>query len=146
MKKRIVFISVSFALILCFIWGNSLLSPDFSARISQAVGELLARLFGKGDGGTTLGGLPVRKVAHFVEFLALGAVASLLLRAIVPSWKIRLSAEAFVGLLVPVIDETLQIFSGRGSSVRDIWIDIFGYVFGCALVYLGEFLLEKIKH
>ncbi len=135
-----------FALILCFIWGNSLLSPDFSARISQAVGELLARLFGKGDGGATLGGLPVRKVAHFVEFCALGAVASLLLRATVPSWLIRLSTEAFVGLLVPVIDETLQIFSGRGSSLRDVWIDVSGYVFGCALIYLCVFLIEKIKN
>lgn len=146
MKRKIIFISVMFALIICFIWGNSLLSPDLSARLSQAVGELLASVLGEGDGGATVGGLPVRKVAHFVEFCALGAVAALLLRILVNPWKLRLFAEAFIGLFVPVIDETLQLFSGRGSSVRDVWIDIFGYTFGCIIIYLSGLLIEKIKN
>jgi VanZ family protein len=32
------------------------------------------------------------------------------------------------------MDETIQIFSNRGSSVRDVWIDVFGYVAGAVIV------------
>lgn len=145
MNKARVVIAILFVAILCFVWGNSLLPPELSAEISTAVGNFFAKIFGSGDGATITGGLSVRKTAHFVEFCALGAVTSLLLRTFVSSWRLRLNIEIIVGILIPVIDETIQIFSGRGSSVRDVWIDMGGYAFGCAMVYFILFIKKKIK-
>ena len=145
MNKNRIIIAVLFAAVLCFIWGNSLLSPEASDKISTAVGEFFASVFGSGDGSSIVGGLPVRKVAHFVEFCALGIVAELLLLSFTRFRRVRLCCEAFVGLLIPIIDETIQIFSGRGSSLKDVWIDIAGFILGCAVTHLVELLICYVK-
>ena len=40
------------------------------------------------------------------------------------------------------LDETLQIFTGRGTLVSDIWIDLIGVVIG---IGLGKAILERKK-
>ena len=37
-------------------------------------------------------------------------------------------------LIVAFLDETIQIFSGRGPMVSDIWIDLAGGVFGSLII------------
>lgn len=145
MKKTKIILIVLFALVLCFIWGNSLLPPETSAKFSSAVGELLSRLFGSGDGEGSVGGMPVRKLAHLVEFCALGVVVAFLLR-FASSREVKIGATVTVGLAIPMIDETIQIFSGRGSSLSDVWIDVGGFVIGCAIAYLALYLIEKFKN
>ncbi len=144
MKIRIILLIVCLCVI-GFIWGNSLLSAELSSQISQAVGELLADFLGEGDATQTVGGLSIRKLAHFVEFFALGAVIISLLTISVKGLYKRYSIATFLGLLVPVVDETIQIFSGRGSSLRDVWIDVGGYALGCSVACVTFFLLEKLK-
>lgn len=144
MKKVQILILVLFVAIICFVWGNSLLSPELSNHISTAVGNFLAKILGSSVEGGAVGGISVRKMAHFVEFFALGLVTSLLLRTYRFEWRMRLNIEAVVGMLIPVIDETLQIFSRRGSSVSDVWIDMSGYACGCAMIYLIFFVKKKI--
>ena len=55
---------------IAFIWGNSLLSKDASGALSSAVETWLLRFF-------HLEKLPfdVRKLAHFCEYAALGALS-----------------------------------------------------------------------
>ena len=38
------------------------------------------------------------------------------------------------------LDETLQIFTGRGTLVSDIWIDLIGVVVG---IGIGKVILER---
>lgn len=144
MKTRIILLIICLSVI-CFIWGNSLLSTELSSQLSQTVGELLAGILGKGNSTETVGGLSVRKLAHFAEFFALGAAIMSLLTVSVKGLYKRYSSATFLGLFVPVIDETIQIFSGRGSSLRDVWIDVCGYALGCILVCVTFFFVEKLK-
>ncbi len=144
MKLKIILLIICLCVI-GFIWGNSLLSTELSSQLSQTVGELLAGILGKGNATETVGGLSVRKLAHFAEFFALGAAIMSLLMISVKGLYKRYSAATFLGLLVPVIDETIQIFSGRGSSLRDVWIDVGGYVLGCSLMCVTFFMVEKLK-
>lgn len=145
MKKR-YWLIIIFAFIVCFIWGNSVLSSQLSSALSMAVGEFFASIFGTGDGVTTVGGLSVRKMAHFTEFAALGAVASLLFKRFLKNKGIYALGIALCGLFVALMDETIQIFSNRGSSVRDVWIDILGYTVGCLTVAAICLACTKLKN
>ena len=51
----------------------------------------------------------------------------------------------FAGLAVAVTDETIQIFSGRGSQVLDVVLDFSGALTGILLVSLLIPLIEKRK-
>ena len=133
MKLKTICIIITVA-VLCFIWGNSMLPKSVSSAISDAVAELLGLETEKdAETGISEAGI-LRKIAHFTEFLALGASLSIPLNASVSDKKMRVVLLLFLGLAVAFIDETIQIFSGRGSTVRDMWIDIAGYVVGCAIV------------
>ncbi len=111
-----------------------------SQKLSDAVKEVLEQVLpedffkGSGDDGTLL-----RKLAHFTEFAVLGAELALLF------WEIlqyTLIAPLFGGLLAAVTDETIQIFiEGRGSSVKDVWIDFGGVAAGTLVI----FLLKRLK-
>ena len=135
-KKKIYF--VLFCLILCFIWGNSLLSREISGAMSHFVADIL------GGGGASKGGhYLLRKAAHFSEFAALGCVFFLLAKEVWSNIAIRLSLCGLVGISVPLIDETLQIFSDRGHAISDVWIDIAGYAMGSLLTCLVIFIFSR---
>ena len=144
MTKRII-LGVLCILVLIFILGNSLLPPDTSGKISGAVGEILAGILGEGDANQTVGGVSVRKIGHFVEFFALGVLAVLLLRLLFKDRYFRCSVVVIVGLLIPVVDETVQIFSSRGSALGDVWIDVSGYAVGAGLACAAVILLKRLK-
>ena len=126
-KKRIYFVIL--CLILCFIWGNSLLSREVSGAISHFIADILGGEQGATDEGHHL----LRKAAHFCEFASLGAVFFLWLREKLGNSSTSLTmltSCALVGVSVPLIDETIQIFSQRGPALADVWIDISGYAAG----------------
>ena len=85
----------------------------------------------------------VRKSAHFCEFGLLGCELMLLfwLRSGVRFQN--LCNAAFAALLAAVTDETIQIFSGRGSQVQDVVLDFSGALTGILLVSL--LMIEKRK-
>lgn len=111
---------------LAFIWGNSLDSAVESAVKSGRVRELLQPLLERlvGQGGVT--DHLVRKLAHFTEFAVLGALLLLLTAA---AFRVRLQSVVnclFFLLLAALTDETIQIFTGRGPQVQDVWLDFAG--------------------
>ena len=139
MKKKTIYI-VLFCLILCFIWGNSLLSREVSGAISHFVADI----FGGDQGATEEGHHFVRKLAHFSEFAALGAVFLLLTGEYTSDRVKRAFSAAFVGAFVPLCDETIQIFSGRGSALTDVWIDVAGYATGAILTVAVILLVLRV--
>ena len=121
---------------LVFIWTNSMEPPAESSEKSQWVMQLLTpflELFiGKGNVTEFL----VRKLAHFCEFGLLGCELSLMLilrKRQTLQWYVNIAMCAFV---VAALDETIQIFADRGSSLADVWIDFAGAVTGIVGVYI----------
>ena len=125
---------------LCFIWSNSLVGKEGSAALSRTVTAWLNGI-----------GIPVtehfvRKSAHFCEFGLLGCELMLLFWLRSGVHFQNLSNAAFAALLSAVTDETIQIFSGRGSQVQDVVLDFSGALTGILLVSLIIHLIERRKN
>ena len=116
-----------------FIWGNSFLSGEQSNALSDFVLNVLGIGTGEAAHEPVFLGFSfyylVRKIAHFTEFAALAVWWVLWLRG----KDHRREALLLAGLLTPLIDETIQAFSSRTSSVLDVWIDLSGFALGIIL-------------
>lgn len=96
--------------------------------------------------GPELSQFAVRKMAHFTEYFVLGFALTFILQMPGRKWKPSLSLQLFLLLLVPVIDETIQLrSSGRNSSVIDVWIDFAGCIIGLGLSYLVRYLRNRSR-
>ena len=109
-----------------FIFQNSLQIAQASGEQSQRVQEILNALAAKvGLGPFSLH--TVRKMAHFAEFALLGFWFMLCLRVYTRHFVRHVSWPLFCGLLVAVIDETIQLYvPGRTSSTLDVLLDFSG--------------------
>lgn len=134
---------VTTALLLAFIWGHSLAdkatSSQESARILQLLTPFLELFLGKGNVSEHV----VRKLAHFIEFTALGADLLLLFRSLGQKHPVLLSLGC--GWLAGFLDESLQMFSDRGDKIIDVWLDVAGCFFGVFLVLFVRFLLFRYR-
>ena len=139
-KKRLWLCSVLLAGILCFIWGNSLLP----AEISQAFSDWVKALLFRGSGGELQTGSGIlRKIAHFMEFTALGMALGWLFGMLGKKtrWPFLL------GFGAACMDETIQRFSaGRSPAIRDVANDTAGVAGGIGLLLTGYYLLRKRKN
>lgn len=145
MKTRTVltfFLVVLILATLTFIWGNSLKSKEASSAVSGGVLDMvrpvLELFVGQGNATDHL----VRKIAHFMEYAALGGEFALL-----AALRRRAGLQGavnglFAGLGTAVIDESLQLLSRRGAQVPDILLDFCGVAFGL----LGTLLLWAVFH
>ena len=134
------------AALLIFIWGNSLMSRQQSHLQSEAALQAVSPVFDSvSKGGITETAL--RKLAHFLEFFALSAVITLLLRLFRPVSVQLIFNILSLGLIAAVIDESLQILSKRGPLVSDILIDqsgvCVGAVFALLIILIAKKLLGK---
>ena len=148
-KPWIMIVSLIIVATIVFIWGNSLKSRSESQLLSlgvlQAIRPLLDAIFSPENVTDHL----VRKIAHFTEFGALGAefvLLTILLRKL--KWQSVLNC-LFAGLVVAVTDETIQIFSSRGSQVIDVVLDFSGVATGVLLLLLLYQIIKaicRVKH
>lgn len=121
----------SLVLTIAFIWGNSMLSPQQSWAFSNVVQQLLSFVspLSAPHTGNTVWGTVVRKLAHFTEFAILGVLLFRIVnKKTAGVWR-ALSLGAFAAL----IDETIQHYTGRTSSVLDVWLDTLGVSAGILL-------------
>ena len=142
MKRTDARLRLCVTLLICnlvFIWGNSLLPGEISGAISDWVKSILAQLFSGDPNGPSGGGL-LRKVAHFMEFTALGMCLAWL-HGMLQKGKL----QSFLwGVLVASVDETIQRFvPDRGPSIRDVCIDSAGVLTGIILLWFGHHYLKK---
>lgn len=138
------------ALMLAFIWGNSLLSGEISGQHSELVRQLLepviepVQRFLSDRGYMLEQSYLVRKAAHFTEFFMLGAV--MLALFIRPGWKIRSILPAALCLIAAGIDEVIQTFSeGRGPALRDVALDFAGACAGLLLAAAIAGLIRMLR-
>ena len=143
-RKRIGTVLLLLAILaaLAFIWGNSLESAVESSlksgRVRELIEPLLELLLGQGNVTDRM----VRKLAHLTEFAVLGALLLLLTAA---AFRVRLQSVLncqFFLLLAALTDETIQLFTGRGSQVRDVWLDFAGGTAGLLAMLLLLWLLR----
>lgn len=145
-KGRIRLCICLLALNLAFIWGNSLLPGEVSGALSKWVHTLIQAIFpGSGEIGAGHGLL--RKLAHFSEFCALGALLSWLFAMLrKKKWAFTIPS-AVCGCLAACADETIQRFvPDRGPSIKDVGIDSAGVLLGIGLLYLGYTIHQKKKN
>ena len=115
-----------------FIFQNSLQIAQASGEQSQRVQEILNALAAKVELGP-FSLHTVRKMAHFAEFSVLGFWFMLCLRVYTRHFVRHVSWPLLCGLLVAVIDETIQLYvPGRSSSTLDVMLDFSGVVSGLA--------------
>ena len=136
MRKKILIVLL--ILLLAFIWGHSCMPVNASEEESSAVLELIRPLLEPIVGPENVTLHLVRKLAHFTEFFCLGCVLALLLPF---RGKTQLTAGG-LSLLTGFIDETIQIFSGRGPAISDVWLDFSGATAAIALLALARLLLR----
>ena len=139
MRKRGILIAL--IAVVLFIWGNSCLPRSISSQESGFIMALLERLFGTGLITEHL----VRKMAHFAEYALLGGM---LLRftfylPLRNGWRWLYGAMA--AIMIALVDETIQIFSGRGPMIQDVWLDFAGAVFGGAIAFTVSCCTKKKK-
>lgn len=115
---------------IAFIFQNSLEVAEESGSKSEVVQQIVNKVAATvGAGPISL--LAIRKMAHFSEFAMLGFWMVLCVRLYWEKfWKL-LGWPMFAGLLVAVLDETIQRYvPGRASSTVDVLIDFAGNVSG----------------
>ena len=115
-----------------FIWGNSALPANVSSGISNGLMRFICSICTSfSESGNVSDGY-LRKFAHAFEFACLGAELILLIRF---NLKKLMSSAILFGLSTALVDETIQLFSeGRASQVKDIWIDMLGFLIGSFIV------------
>ena len=130
--------------LMVFIFSNSLESGEESNLKSGWVAEFLRPLlnpFGWIEEKTYL--KLVRKLAHFAEFgvfgLCLGGVAANAAYAKAFLWS------GAAALLTACADETIQAFTGRTESLKDVCLDFSGAVCGLLFVWLCLFAMKRKK-
>lgn len=141
MKKKWIniLLAVLICLLLCFIWGNSMLPGEESGAISSGLLQWLKETFPFLD---FLPELILRKLGHFSEFALLGFLSAWFGR--IRGWQSLL--PLLFAMTVAVLDETLQLYSlGRSSSVMDVWLDMLGTCTGVALLYICYYVGKRLK-
>jgi len=148
MKTQRVLIVILLIMILAtlyFIFSNSLENVAESSAKGKSVMNVVApglEIFvGKGNVTDHL----VRKIAHFVEFGALGVELMLL-----GIFRRRVHFQnitncLFIGLASAVTDESLQMLTDRSPLVKDILLDFSGVVAGVLFVLLLNCIVKFIK-
>lgn len=117
------------------IWGNSLVPGSGSGSLSLTVMEAIRGfLHGVGLPYEWVTNFVVRKCAHFTEYMVLGILAT-------HAFDVLLPTAVFL-LLIPSIDETIQLFvPGRAGMITDVMIDCCGAATGVVLRYLLRSLI-----
>lgn len=139
-------LGILIALTLAFIWSNSMQSRAVSGGMSGSLKTWLEQLL-----HTEISEFLLRKAAHFSEYGLLGVEFSLLLGLQHDKngknfqYRRNLLDFPLIGMLCAVTDETIQIFSGRGSLVPDVWIDTAGFSTGFFLTVLLFLFINHCK-
>ncbi len=149
MKKRTFFILL--ILVVALIWGHSLIPLTSSAEESLSVMRILQKALDVLHIPITLTDQIVRKLAHFTEHAVLGLVMGLYIypKSVADiSRRRRLICALIpvaVGFMIGFFDETIQLFTGRGASITDVWIDFAGVVTGAGAAFVIALLMTRKK-
>ena len=147
---------------LLFIFGHSAMPPGMSSSESSFVTRLLEPLLVKILPADANLEHFVRKAAHFTEYFILGLQMFLFVKSRLASSSVMIEKAAkkqrplskvsahFALFISPIIcwavafiDETIQIFSGRGPAIQDVWLDTAGALTACLILFLISSISSK---
>ena len=141
---RIIFTVAVFATI-AFIFYNSAQVAEVSSGYSRSVTDLVNKLLSYTPFDIILSEHQVRKLAHITEFAALGFFLTFCLRVYTKRLIAFCAWPLLFGLFIAVCDEFLQRFiPGRGSSIKDIFIDFIGVCGGTGVAIFIVFSISFI--
>lgn len=151
-RRQLIFI-VLIALIVvntAVIFLSSMKSVEESVEISEGVMAFIKRIIDPNNRiDTELFHHIVRKAAHFTEFFTLAMLYTILRKKSDEYLPVQntFMAVPFMTLLTAVLDEFIQSFTGRGTSVRDVMLDFLGSVCGIIITTLiYNFIKKKTKN
>ena len=122
-------------LTLAFIFYQSLLPPSLSKNESDTVAEVLSLVFGEDSFVVE----NIRTIAHFLEYGLLGVEVSVYLCLFANKLFVSSAISFALSLGVAIFDETIQIFSGRATELKDVITDFSGFVILSLLTYAVYF-------
>ncbi len=140
-KAAVAVLIICTLLTLALIFGNSSESMVESSAKSESLLAFLTETLGL----DFLAHNTLRKIAHVAEFTLLGfLVQEIFLLTLKKNIRGYSSVfTALFGLITALSDETVQIYTNRGSQVTDVWLDFSGVLFGTAI---GLCLYLAVKH
>ena len=141
MNKLRVICRILTAILLAIIFVHSLLPPSASGEESSWVTDVVINPVLRAIFHTEISEGLVRKLGHFTEYTALGIL-------LCGSLAFSVKKALLVGFIAAFVDETLQIFFGRGPMIADVWLDLcgvaFGFAAGCCFA-VGAIRIENNK-
>ena len=147
MKVRhlLILFAVLSLLTVAFIWGNSLKSVSESSAQSSVIADKVQSVVDpqqKVEPDTFYN--LIRKLAHVIEFFALGLFVCGFTVCLGHELKKRLiSMPMLIVLLIAVVDEWIQSYTERGSLVTDVVIDFAGALAGLVTAAALYWIVRK---
>ncbi|MBO4346547.1 MAG: VanZ family protein [Lachnospiraceae bacterium] len=143
-----IILTIFTVLTVAVIWGHSVMPRSASTQESVFFKDMVDDFLHAMSGNTLLeiSEALLRKSAHFIEYAVLGFELSLLFVLYGLKNDDNKKAKALftghimqlfiVSVLVAMIDETIQYFSGRYSSLFDVWLDLTGVTFATIVFFI----------
>lgn len=141
-KKQIYVLLIS--VVLAFILINSMLNGIISQWLSSLPKNFVQSFipYGKYKWLDEFLIHKIRKCAHFFEYFVLSLLITRFYYTKKANFK-RFLNTVFICFSVAFLDETIQLFSHRRSSVLDIWLDLFGAI-SAILIYKAVCFIAKV--
>ena len=159
--KRIrLILSIIILLTVAIIWGHSFMTPEMSTEESSFVKEIVEAVVQSvsNNEAFTIPEIVIRKSAHFFEYAVLGLELVILItinkslqadddkKGGLIKKLLSLYPTAFIiSLLVGFVDETIQYFTGRYSSIWDVLLDLAGASFSILIFLLLRTIFLRRK-
>ena len=149
--------TVIILLTVAIIWGHSFMTPEMSTEESSFVKEIVEAVVQSvsHNEAFVIPEVVIRKSAHFIEYAILGLELAILItinKSIPADDKKRslikrilsIYPTAFIlSLFIGAVDETIQYFTGRYSSIWDVLLDLSGASFSIGIFLLVRSLIRK---
>lgn len=144
-KRLIILLRILIVISILVAWGHSLMSLPASQKESGLVLKALKPVFKAIMPGKTITDYFIRKLAHFSEFCIMGLEMTMYLQ-LSQGIKPKLLVNTLLsGLFIAFIDESIQMFTGRGPLISDLWIDLAGFTLGGLIMCLAVFIWHRLK-
>ncbi len=146
-KYQIVFLCLTIGMT-AFAFIHSLMPAEVSSDESGIVLTVLRHIFEALHISTkSLNSYILRKFAHYLEYVLIGI--SMMGYAVACDVKRPLHyrfTALFFGLLTPVIDETIQLYTpGRAGQVSDVCLDFLGILTGFMTMLLIFGVIRQLR-
>ena len=147
-KRKILIILWCIVLVawMCFIFSNSFENAEESSDTSQGVVEIIEEIVQTVEPEFEISDNFVRKLAHFIEFFILGFIFNISYFIYARDLKYHTVLSLFFGLMISIIDETIQLTSaGRAGMIKDVWIDFSAVITSLLLLLIAIFIIKRNK-